>query len=406
MLILAALAEGESLIQDLNLCDDVLSTTGALQSLGVSVKTTDHQTLVSGVGFAGLQSPAEPIDVGNSGTTLRLLTGVLSGAQISATLTGDTSLLRRPMERVAEPLRGMGAKLSTLDGRAPVKVEPSLLSGCEIELKVASAQVKSALLMAGLFARGQTRLTGKVSSRDHTEILLQEFGVHVEQTPGAITIEGCAKLSPAELNVPRDFSAAAPWLILKALLPESAILLPEVNLNPTRTGLLAAFKRAGFGVDLHRVRKVSGEEVGEVEISAPAGSRPFELRAQEISALIDELPLLALFASQLNGESRFCGVEELVYKESDRLTGVINNLSKMGAEVTVDGEDLIVCGPHRLKGGNWKSEGDHRMAIAGVVAGLIAASPIEVDDCECIAISYPGFFNEMQRIGAKVEEVN
>ena len=327
--------------------------------------------VIGGVGLRGAREVSGPIDVGNAGTLIRLLPGWLAGQPGGRwTLDGDDSIRRRPMGRIAEPLRAMGAKIECREDRfAPLVVHASALSGIEYELPVASAQVKSCLLLAGLLADGPTTVIEPLPSRDHTEIMLAAAGVPIERTGNRVTVEPVDGLAIESIAVPADFSSAAFFVVAATLVPGSQLLIEGVGLNATRVGLLDVLDRMGAGVDRGAVRDAGGEPVGDLRVRQ-AGLRATEVGAAEVPALIDELPLVALLGVFAEGRTVVSGAEELRHKESDRIATVVGGLRGLGAEIEATDDGFVVEGTGELRGGEIDSHGDHRLAMLGAVAGL------------------------------------
>jgi 3-phosphoshikimate 1-carboxyvinyltransferase len=396
-LILAALAEGVSTLRDVPDSEDVLATQACLISLGVPVLRRGGTVAVRGLGLRGMRRPRRSLDAKNSGTTARLLLGVLAGQPFRARLTGDASLRRRPMGRLAEPLRRMGASVRLFGGdRLPAEVQGAGLNGITWASPVPSAQLKSAVLLAGLFARGQTTVEEPLLSRDHTERLLPFFGVPVARRGRSVEVTGPARLRAVHWRLPGDASSAAFWVVAAALVPGSRLRLPGVGANPGRTGFLQVLKRMGARLSCSAA-KGRPEPAWDILIGSE-GLTATTTSAQEAPGLIDELPILALAASQAAGTSRFLGLAELRHKESDRLSGTVGLLRAFGAWAQVEGESLVVRGPARLRGARFDPKGDHRLAMTAAVAGLIAQPRTTVVGAESIAVSYPGFRAELERL--------
>jgi len=352
---------------------------------------------IEGWGERGPAAPSRPVDCGNSGTTARLLLGVLAGYPVSATLVGDRSLSSRPMRRVTDPLARMGARFDlSPEGTLPVTVHGGPLVGREHGLAVASAQVKTALLLAGLRASGVTTVREPAPSRDHTERMLPAFGALLQrESPVAVRVHGPQTLRPAEVAVPADPSSAAFLAVAAALVPGSEVVLREVCLNPTRVAFLDVMRRMGADVSIAPMPGRGGEPVGDVTVRGGVPLRPAEVSPQEVPALIDEVPVLAVLASSAMGATRFRSVGELRVKESDRLDATVRALHALGAEARVEDDDLIVIGPASLHGAELSSRGDHRLAMAFAVAGLAASGPVSIDGFEAVAVSYPRFIEDL-----------
>jgi 3-phosphoshikimate 1-carboxyvinyltransferase len=391
-LILNAVAEGAARVRGLSPGADVVSTVDCLHALGVEI----DDGLVVGRGLYGLREPSGPLDCGNSGTTMRLLAGLLAAAPFSVTLVGDASLSRRPMDRVVEPLRAMGARAET----TPLRVGGGgPLHGIHYPLPVASAQVKSALLLAGLFASGRTRLLQPAPTRDHTERMLAAMGAPVEVDGLAVSIQGpVGRLRPLEVTVPGDLSAAAFWLVAAGLHPSAHVRLPRVGVNPTRVALLEVLARIGIKVRRSRTHLQGGEPVADLEAATARAPRAFTVTGTEVAALIDELPVLAVAAAVLPGSTRITGAGELRVKESDRIRAMAIGLAAMGAEVSELPDGWEIRGSRPLHGARVDSFGDHRVAMALAVAGLLAEGSTEIEGAECVAISYPGFWDALESL--------
>jgi 3-phosphoshikimate 1-carboxyvinyltransferase len=397
--LVGAIAEGEMRIEGFGRSADTESTLAAVRMLGVTVHEDDVDMIrVEGAGLRGLRPPGGPIDCGNSGTTLRLLAGILAGQAGRFELTGDESLRRRPMDRVAEPLTQMGAKVETADGKPPLVVEGGELQGILYELPVASAQVKSCVLHAGLYAEGRTTVVEPVPTRDHTERLLAAAGAPVTKRPGRVAVGPAERLQLDEVSVPGDFSAAAPFMVAATLLPGSEVTIHDVGLNPTRTGLLDVLERMGARITTFHRQRSGGEPVGDVEVHS-AELTAATVRPEEIPRLVDELPLFALAAACARGESRVEGARELRVKETDRIETVTTALRSVGVRITPRDDGFRVRGvPTRPRGGTVDSQGDHRIAMLGAVAGLLSSKGVDLEGAEAVAVSFPGFFELLDSV--------
>jgi 3-phosphoshikimate 1-carboxyvinyltransferase len=389
-LILNAVADGVATIERLSAAADVASTAACLRALGVEMEGGR----VEGRGLAGLRPAPGPLDCGNSGTTMRLLGGLLAAQPFSSMLVGDRSLSARPMERLAEPLRRMGARAETL----PLRVGGSLpLHGLDFASPVASAQVKSALLLAGLYATATVRVSEPAASRDHSERMLRAMGGPIEFAPGWASVAGPAeRLHPLSLTVPGDLSAAAFWLVAAGVSRQGRVRLPGVGVNPTRSAILDALGRAGIQVRLSRMRQAGEEPVADLEVVGGGELRALELGAPETAALIDELPILSVAAAFLPGVSRITGAAELRVKESDRIAAMAEGLARMGAHVAELPDGWEIRGGGGLEGARVRSCGDHRVAMALAVAGLLAAGHTEIEEAECVEVSYPDFWDHLE----------
>ncbi len=399
--LVGAICEDETRISGFGRSADTEATIAAVRALGAEVDEHDVDTLtVHGVGLRGLSEPASPIDCGNAGTLMRLLPGILAGQSGRFELVGDESLSSRPMERVAEPLRRMGATLETTDGHAPVFVEGGTLQSIDYELPVPSAQVKSAVLLAGVLADGETTVVEPLPTRDHTERMLELAGASVVRRPHSVTVSGAEHLALGSLEVPGDFSSAAPFLVAAAIIPGSSITVHGVGLNPRRTGLLEVLGRMGVRVTVYNRRTIGGEPAGDVELRASelVGAT---VTPSEVPTLVDELPLFALAACHARGDSVVRGAAELRLKESDRIDGVVDALRPLGAHIRATKDGYRIRGvPARLRGGAVNARGDHRLAMLGAVAGVSSREGVELRGAEAVDTSFPGFFDVLARLEA------
>lgn len=412
----AAMAQGTSHLTGVLDSADVRSTIGAVTALGaqcrLSLSDTDGPLSgeVTGWGPDGPEQPEGDIDCGNSGTTTRLLAGVLAGWPVSARLIGDASLSRRPMKRVTDPLESMGARLETTDGCLPMTVcgaADGALVPIGYSSPVASAQIKSAVLLAGLRASGRTTVTEPGFSRDHTERMLPVFGVEVgrDEATCSAWVDGPAVLTAADIDVPADPSSAAFPAVAAAIVPGSEVVLEHVGLNPTRTGFLVVLERMGADLSIDVDDLGASEPTGTITVQAPERLTGTTVGAHEIPQLIDEIPILAVAAAQASGVTRFEGVGELRVKESDRLQAIVDALTALGVEVSAEGDTLVITG---TSGEAFRPAAtlclpaldDHRLAMAWAVAGLVSATPFEIDGFEAVDVSYPRFAGDMASIGA------
>jgi len=394
-LMLGAIANGETHIRGFLDGEDCLATARALAALGVRIeRPAATEVCVHGAGAGALRGASGPLDLGNAGTAMRLMMGLLAPQGFDATLIGDASLMRRPMERVAQPLRAMGARIDTHEGRPPVVIHGTPeLRGMEYTLPVASAQVKSALLLAGLAARGRTALREPAPSRDHTERMLRAFGVQLEEQGGVIALEGGQSLRGTELEVPADFSSAAFFLVAGALAAEQPLRLTNIGVNPTRTGLLGLLHQMGADIRLIPRRDPTGhnaEPVADIEVRA-APLRGITVPEELVPLAIDELPVFFIAAACASGETLVRGAAELRVKESDRLAAMAAGLAALGVEHRLLPDGLWIRGAPSLAGGRVDSRGDHRIAMAFAMAALRARAPVEIVDVANVATSFPGF---------------
>ena len=402
--LLGAVADGESVIRGFGRAGDTESAITVARSLGAEVVDVDDETLrVRGVGLRGLREPDGPLDCGNAGTVLRLVSGLLAGQEGRRfDLVGDASLSSRPQERIAGPLRQMGARVETTDGHAPVVIEGAALRPIRYELPVASAQVKSAILLAGLYAAGgPTTVVEPRPARDHTERMLSGLGVRVERRGAEVSVWPVDRLPPLEVEIAGDFSSAAPFVLAATLLTGSELLVRSVNVNPLRTGFLDVLERMGANVAVFDRRTVAGEPVADLEVRS-AGLVATTIDAEEVPRLVDELPLFALAAAMARGESRVTGAEELRAKETDRLETVVSGLRGVGAHLEAAPDGFRVRGvPTRLRGGRFESHDDHRLAMLGALAGLVSREGVEVEGAESASISFPGFYDLLDGVARR-----
>ncbi len=401
--LLSALAAGRSRLSHFSTGADCRSTLACMAALGARVRWEDETTVaIEGRGLRGLQAPAAALDAGNSGTTIRLLSGILAAQPFAARIGGDASLSRRPMRRVIEPLASMGAQIAAADGCPPLAFSPAAggLRPLHYRLPVASAQVKSALLLAALYAAGETVIEEPLPTRDHTELALNECGVTLARRRRSIALAGPARDWPGrDFRIPGDPSSAAFFLCAAALFPEANLLIEEVSLNPTRTALLDLLRRLGAKLSVVSVEQRGGELCGSLQCGGSQGGLAGgDIAGAETVALIDEIPILAVLATACRGGLRFRDAAELRVKESDRIAAIARNLRALGAECEEFPDGLYVPGPQTLRGARLESCGDHRIAMAFAIAALRADGPSELDDPGCAAISYPEFFPLLEKL--------
>jgi 3-phosphoshikimate 1-carboxyvinyltransferase len=399
-LILASLADGESRIRGILEADDIRSTAGVLRSLGARIPPISDDMRIVGLGLRGLSSPRQALNCGNSGTTARLMAGVVAAHPFSATFEGDASLSRRPMKRVAEPLTYMGARFDFERGDGlPMTVHGVDLRSIDWNTGASSAQVKSAILLAGLVAGVEVRVTEKVRSRDHTERMLRATGVDVENDGNQVCLRPTRRLTPLDIQVPADPSSAAFFVALALLASEGELTLTKVSLNPTRTGFLEAMKRMGAVIqETAPARK--GEEATATLRVRPAALRGIRVTEEEVPALIDELPLIACVAAGAGIDLEITGAAELRVKESDRINAVVQNLRTVGVKAEELPDGFRVSGSRRELSGTIDPRGDHRIAMAFAVLSAATGNGIEVLNPECVAVSYPAFWEDLRRVAA------
>ena len=402
-LLLAAVAEGKSQVRNLLPAADPQATLRAVRALGVKVEAPEPTTLlIHGRGLHGLEEPNDILDCSRSGTTMRLLAGLLAGQPFFSVLTGSTQLRQRPMGRVVEPLRRMGATVLGREGgrQPPLALQGGSLRGIDYALPVASAQVKSAVLLAGLYADGPTTLHEPGPARDHTERMLTAMGSDLRVTNGKLQITPAERLQALEVTVPGDFSSAAFLIVAATLVAGSEITVEGVGVNPTRTGLVDMLRAMGADVTLENERVVSGEPVADLTVRA-AELRGAEVGGELVVRAIDEFPILAVAATQAQGETIVRDAAELRVKETDRIATTVQELHRLGAEIEPRPDGFVVSGPTRLQGTAVHSHGDHRLAMALAVAGLVAKGETLIQDVACIADSFPGFGATLARLGAE-----
>ncbi|MCI0707745.1 MAG: 3-phosphoshikimate 1-carboxyvinyltransferase [Ignavibacteriae bacterium] len=398
-LLFAALAEGDCEITGLSNAADPKSTMECLRAIGVDIVERDGSVTVRGKGLRGLSAPSSVLDAGNSGTTIRLLAGILSGQRFASEITGDASLRSRPMKRIIEPLSKMGANIrGTQTFHAPLTIQAvSKLRSISYEMPVASAQVKSAILLAGLYAEGKTIVVEKLPSRDHTERML---GLDVSNNSGEriVAVEGGMKIVPRAFVVPGDISAAAFFIAAGLLVPTTEVVIKNVGLNPTRTAVLDIFKQMGGKVEITNKRIVAGEPLGDVAVRSSDLHTGFELRGERVAALIDEIPILAVTAAFSKGVFAVREAKDLRAKESDRIKTIVTNLRAMELEVEEYEDGFAFVGRENLRGASVESYHDHRIAMAFAIAGLRATGETKIQNAECADISFPGFWDELKKL--------
>lgn len=394
----SGIAKGATKIEGLSLGLDVKSTMNCFRQMGVHINFENGVTKVHGRGHLGLREPKEILDAGNSGTTIRLISGVLAGQSFTSQITGDESLQRRPMKRIIEPLQKMGAKIAGSDDMyAPLSITGSVLSSYHHELAIASAQVKSCLMLAGMYAQGTTRITEPFKSRDHSERMLSAFGANVGIHENTVTVEGFPILQGIPVFVPGDISSAAFFLVAAAIIPKSRILLKNIGMNPTRIGIIDALKAMGASIEADYQKTSNYEPYTDLEITY-SELKGINLGKEMIPRLIDEIPILAIAATQAHGETVIRNAAELRVKESDRIKAVVNNLRRMGGEIEEFPDGMIIHGNQPLHGAIIDSFGDHRIAMAFAILGTMLQGETIIENAECVDISYPGFFMQLEKL--------
>ncbi|MBM7703859.1 3-phosphoshikimate 1-carboxyvinyltransferase [Metabacillus iocasae] len=395
-----AIAEGQTMIHGFLPGDDCLSTISCFQKLGVDIQMIDdHTVLVNGRGLQGLKEPTDLLDVGNSGTTIRLLMGILANTPFHSSLIGDESIAKRPMKRVTNPLRQMNVHI---DGRdegnfTPLVIRGGKTSGIDYQSPVASAQVKSAILLAGLQANGTTTVTEPAKSRDHTERMLQAFGVNVQVDGLKVSIDGGQALQGTRIEVPGDISSAAFFLVAGAIVPQSRIVLKKVGMNPTRTGILDVLHQMGAELTFTNKHEDEAEPFADIEVNT-SSLKGIEIGGDLIPRLIDEIPIIALAATQAEGVTVIKDAAELKVKETNRIDTVVNELRKMGADIEATNDGMIIKGKTPLHGNTVSSHGDHRIGMMVAIASCIAEGQTVIEQKEAVAVSYPQFFNHLHQL--------
>ncbi len=399
-LIFCSLAKGCSRVKNLLLAEDPISTMNAMRALGADIQKENNEIIIKGTGLHGLKEPEDVLNCGNSGTTMRLLTGLLSAQPFFTVLTGDSSLRSRPMKRVITPLSLMGANIygRKENSLAPLAIKGSRLKGIEYSSPVASAQVKSAVLLAGLYADGTTTVVEPRKSRDHTERMLPAFGANLIVDGLKVSITPGEELHPLDITVPGDFSSAAFFLVAALIVKGSEVIIKNVCTNPTRTGLIEIIKLMGGSMEILNERDVSGEPVADILCRHTEGLKAVDVPEELVPSMIDEFPIFSVLATQADGVTTIRGAEELRVKESDRIKTMAAELAKMGVEVQEYPDGMSIKGPARLKGARLESYHDHRVAMALAVAALIADGESEINGTEAVDISFPGFFDELGRL--------
>ena len=397
-IMLGALANGTTSITNFLKGADCLSTISCFQKMGIEIEETENEILVHGKGLHGLSAPKEILDAGNSGTTTRLISGILAGQNFSCDLTGDASIQKRPMKRIMTPLSMMGADITSVhnNGCAPLHIKGAPLKGISYQSPVASAQVKSCVLFAGLYADGKTSVTEPFLSRNHSELMLSSFGASVQTCGTTATIEPEPVLTAQKVEVPGDISSAAFFIAAGLLIPGSELLIKNVGINPTRDGILRVCKQMGANLELLNTRTQCGEPVADILVKHSELNGTV-IEGDLIPTLIDELPVIAVMAACANGETIIRNAEELKVKESNRLEIIVHHLSEMGCDITGTEDGMIIRGGKSLHGAVLDSHLDHRIAMSFAVAGLVADGETEITNADCVNISYPGFYRDLLR---------
>jgi 3-phosphoshikimate 1-carboxyvinyltransferase len=398
-IMLGAIARGRTVVKGLLDCDDCRRTVDAFRSMGVGISLSDGQAAISGVGLSGLKAPKAPIDAGDSGTTVRILSGLLAGQKFDSVLTGSEGLSKRPMERVIEPLSLMGVSISGRRGRLPITISGGDVRGIKYRMDVPSAQVKSAILFAGLYADGPTTVEEPFRSRDHTERMMEHFGARIKVEGLKTTLRGRKELTGRSLEVPGDISSASFFIAAATLVKGSKVRIDGVSLNPTRTGVLSVLSR--MGAKFRVIDKVEAfEPSGDIEVEH-AQTRGTVIEPREIPLMIDELPVIFVTAALSKGRTVIKGAGELRVKETDRIASMKENIAAMGGRVSVSGDEIVIDGVDRLKGARLRSFGDHRTAMSMAVAAAASDGPSVIEDPGCVSKSFPAFFRTLEGLRPK-----
>ncbi len=395
---LAAIADGPSTIHNYSQGADCQSTLGTMADLGITVERAPETTMIHGAGLEGLRAPARMLDAGNSGSTIRMLAGILAAQPFDSSIGGDDSLNRRPMRRIMSPLAEMGARIEARDGQfPPLTIHGSELYPIEYTLPVASAQVKTCVLFAGLFASGITSVVEPIRTRDHTELALQEFGVELDIRRGAISVAGRQRLSPRELTVPGDISAAAFLLTAALLVPDSDLVIRGVGLNPTRSTLLDVLASMGAQIKVLDIQQMGGEVVGDLRIQY-SPIRGGTISGEMTAALIDEIPALAVLGAASEEGLKVRDAAELRVKETDRIGTIADNMRRMGVDIDVHPDGFDIAGRQKFHAARLDSFGDHRIGMAFAVAALAAGGESWIDNSESASVSFPGFYDLLRSL--------
>lgn len=394
-----SIAYGETKVTNFLPGEDCLSTISCFRKLGVTIEESDNQLRIIGKGFEGLTEPTEVLDVGNSGTTIRLLMGILAGRPFFSSLVGDESIGKRPMTRVTNPLSEIGARIDGRKGGSftPISIRGGGLKPVNYHLPVASAQVKSALILAGLQAEGQSIIIEPEETRDHTERMIKKFGGEIHKDNQNIMVKGGQKLTATSIHVPGDISSAAFFLVAGAVIPDSEIVLENVGLNPTRTGIIEVMKKMGADLEIVQNEETSFEPFGDLIIKT-SSLKGTVIEGDLIPKLIDEIPIIALLATQAEGTTIIKDAEELKVKETNRIDTVVNELKKLGAKIEATEDGMIIYGKSVLSGGTVSSHGDHRIGMMLAIAALLCENEAELVNPEAISVSYPNFFAHLNSL--------
>lgn len=398
-IILGSIAKGLTTVENILISEDTFRTIDAFKAMGVNIQIEEGKALIKGVGMRGLKKPNTPIYCGNSGTTMRLLSGILVGQGFSSTLTGDGSLTKRPMDRIILPLNNMGANINGVGNRyPPLNITPTEgLRGIYYEMPIASAQVKSSILLATLYARGVTIIEESKSTRDHTERMLKLFGSNIDHKGNLIVMDGGPELHGRRVCVPGDISSAAYFIVLASLIKGSHIVIEDVGINPTRTGILSVLEEMGANIRVSNRKLISNEPIGDIEVKY-SQLRGITIDRDQIGRLIDEIPIIAVAAALAKGRTIIRGAEDLKYKESNRIEAITEELNKMGACIEALPDGMVIDGVEELKPAKLLSHDDHRIAMALSIAALTVKGKSYIQGYECVNISYPNFYTTLSNL--------
>ena len=403
-IILGSLAEGEMIITNFLESDDCQCTINAMKNLGAEISFYDKKVFIRGNGLFNLKAPQSEIDAGNSGTLMRLLTGLLSVQNFKSSITGDESLLSRPMERIIKPLSNYGADIESRENKAPLIIKPTKeLNPIDYHQEIASAQIKSCLMFASLFINGKSRFYEEIPTRDHTENLLEHLGYNIERTAKTTIIHGQKKILARDIQIASDISSASFFIVAALISRDSEISLKNINMNKYRTGIVTILEKMGAKIDIDNIKTISNELVGDLKVKS-SKLRSIEISGEIISSLIDELPIIFIACALSEGVSKISGIEELRYKESDRIKTMEEGLKSIGIDVSSTQDSITISGG-KISGGKVNSYGDHRVAMSFAIAGIVSDSSISISNTKNISTSFPSFVNLLREQGVQIFEI-
>lgn len=398
-IMLSSIAEGESNIFNFLMAEDCLNTIECFRQMGVSIDITDEKVNVKGVGLRGLKKPSKRLHVGNSGTTIRLISGILAGQNFQCEITGDKSIEKRPMKRIISPLKEMGADIESIevDGFAPLKIQGKRLKAINYKMPVASAQVKSAIILASLYAEGETVIEEIQKSRDHTERMLNYLGADIREDGLKVYSKPIIRLQGKDIYIPSDLSSAAFFICLGLIAKDAEILVKDIGLNPTRTGIIDVLLKMGANLEITNERTLNGEIIGDIKVRS-SKLKGINISGDIIPRLIDEIPVIAVVAALAEGKTIISNAEELKVKESNRIKAIVTELKKIGANIEETEDGMIIYGKSALAGGIVESYDDHRIAMALSIAGMVSNEGVQINGAECVNISFPKFYDIINRM--------